>query len=139
MPKENKSDNATFQERVFIVMEMLLSGLKRRQIIQNVSNNEELKLNWNVSDRQIDDYIAAANREIDKIFEADKDKLKKRVFAKYDFVYQKLINVKDYKGALVALEKLTALTGVAEPAKTDITTGGEKITGFNIEIVTNDE
>lgn len=127
MPKVDKSNIAIFNERVFIITEMLLAGLKRRQIIQNVSENEKLK--WKVTERQIDNYIKAANLEISSIFEADKDVLKRKIFAKYDFLYQKLINVKDYKNAAAVLEKVSTLTGVNEPAKNEhfFPSGGLKI------------
>jgi hypothetical protein len=129
----NKSNIAVFNERVFIVTEMLLSGLKRREIIQNIAENDKLK--WNVSERQIDNYIENANVHILALLEDDKQVLKKKVFAKYDFIYKKLLNVKDYKGALIALEKIANLTGINDPTKIAATTkDGEDVTPYKITL-----
>lgn len=110
-----KSNIAVYNNRVHVVMEMLLSGLRRKIIIENIANNE--KLRWNVTTGQIDNYIAAANKEILVMMEADKDILKKKIFARYDYLYSKLVNVKDYKGAILALDKSAALAGVIAATK----------------------
>ena len=60
--KENKANTVETEERTMIVLDMLLSGLKRREILINVANNE--KLNWNICDSQIDNYISKANKII---------------------------------------------------------------------------
>lgn len=51
-----KSTNVEIDERVNIVYDLLLRAHSRHQIVQHGS-----KL-WNVSDRQIDDYIARARQ-----------------------------------------------------------------------------
>lgn len=38
-----KSNNAIFEKRVSIVMDMLLAELRRCEIIENIRNNDELK------------------------------------------------------------------------------------------------
>lgn len=110
----NKSSAAVFEQRVFIVQEMLLSGLNRRNIIENISKNE--LLNWNVSSKQIDHYIKAANTLINTQLEKDRPAMKAKIYARYDFLYKKLINVKDYKGAGKIIEQLAVLMGANEAA-----------------------
>lgn len=117
-----KSSQAVFQERIAIVMEMLLSGLNRRDIIQNVSKNDNLK--WNVVPRQIDNYIAAANKEILSQYDKEKENLINKVFSRYEFLYKKHLNVKDYKGATIVLKEMAAFTGIAAAVKVNL--GGQE-------------
>ena len=70
--KENKANTVETEERTMIVLDMLLSGLKRREILINVANNEEL--NWNICDSQIDNYISKANKIIKEYGELNKKK-----------------------------------------------------------------
>ena len=114
-----KSNIAIYNMRVHVVMEMLLAGLRRKTILENIATNEKLK--WNITEGQIDNYIAKANKEIIAIMEADKEILTKKTFARYEFLYAKLVNVKDYKGAILALDKSATLAGVVAASKLEIT------------------
>ena len=106
----NKSSNAIFEERISIVTDMILSGLKRRDIIRNISENENLK--WDVTTRQIENYISVSNKVILESIKEDRDAMIAKSFAKYQFIYKKLINIKDYKGAISAVEKCDNLMGL---------------------------
>lgn len=110
-----KSNNVVFEERVIIVMDMLLSGLKRREILENIRVNEKLK--WKVERAQIDNYIAVANKLISESTKEEKESLIAKAFSKYEFIYKKLIAVKDYKGAVAAIEKSCSLMGLNAPEK----------------------
>lgn len=60
MAKDRATD-AQFQERVKVVMELLLGGHSRSHIIRSGAEH------WKVGVRQVDNYIAAANAEIDEV------------------------------------------------------------------------
>lgn len=117
----NKSNKAKTEERIIIVMDAILSGLKRREILQNIADNNEKetdkKKKWNVQTRQVDYYIEAANKQILDITKEEKEVLVSKAFAKYAFIYKKLIHVKDYKGAITAIEKSCSLLGLNAPEK----------------------
>lgn len=93
--------------RVHIVVEMLLSGLQRIEIIENIKKGEGLK--WEVSESEIDELIAKAKEIIIDDMELDNEIMLANLCARYDFVYKKMINVKDYKGAILAIDRLAAL------------------------------
>jgi len=118
--RENKCTEAEYEKRIALVSEMLLSGMKRRDIIQNVANNENLK--WDVSDRQIDTYIHDATIAIKETVDKDKDTILTKVYTRYDYLYKKLMNVKDYKGAMLVTEKIAQLTGIIQPVKSEVST-----------------
>lgn len=117
---ENKSTAVEYEDRVSIVMDMLLAGLKRREIIENITKNEDLNLKWAVSVGQIDKYIKSASDEILKPLEKDREKLKAKHYARYDYLYKNLIDAGDFKGAIIANDKMTILTGINEPIKQGI-------------------
>lgn len=100
----NKSTKAAFDERVGVVSEMLLSGLKRKDIVQNISGSEIL--NWKVTTRQIDNYIEAATKVILKEFEGERTVLINRLYSQYNFLYKKMVISKDYRGAAAVLDKI---------------------------------
>lgn len=110
MPKEDKSTDLEYQNRVAIITEMILSGLKRREIIRNVTENE--KLNWNVGERQIEKYMHDATEEIQKEIEPDRKKLIAESRSRFDFIYKKTVNTKDYKTALLAEKSKNELIGL---------------------------
>lgn len=115
-----KSSNAEFQKRVLIVLEMVVSGMRRREIIQNISENEALK--WKVDVRQIDNYIAEAQKEIDKYSEKNKDATYKKCKARLDFLWRKNVAVKDYKAAMLVVDREAKIDGIDAPTKVANTT-----------------
>lgn len=126
-----KSTKVIYEERITIVTDMLLSGLKRREILQNIAINENLK--WKVTDSQVDNYIRDATNIILKNINEDRGVLITKAHARYEYIYKKLINVKDYKGALIAIEKSATLLGLNAPTKVANTDkeGNDVITPFN--------
>jgi len=102
-----KSNDAEFQKRIGIVTDMLLSGLTRGEILQNGSS-----LDWNVSDRSIDEYISKARVVIDELGRERADMLYTKVITRLNYMYKKLVNVKDYKGAAGVLDKIADVAGL---------------------------
>lgn len=141
MPVENKCNDVDYQERVSQVMDMLLAGLRRKEILQTIANYDQqlakdgkLKDQWNVTPSQIDNYIREAKEEIYKPIEKDREKLKAKAYARYEYLYKKLLNVKDYKSAIIANDKICILTGINEASKFEFK--GENIIP-SINIYTN--
>ena len=60
MPKEEKSTSFEKDKRIDVVCELLVSGASRSQMIQYVAKKTE----WNLSSRQIDQYISYAKEKI---------------------------------------------------------------------------
>ena len=112
-----RSTDIVYDERVSIVLEMLLSGLSRREIFRNIQNSE--KLRWDVCEDQIDRYIADAKKIVHApIREKETNNMISQCFSRYDFLYKRLVNVKDYKGAIGATSKICELIGLNAPIRT---------------------
>lgn len=112
MPKENKVDNSELEKRILLITEMLLAGLRRREIFE-----QEVVKRWDLAERQLDNYIYEAKKEFLKIGQKDVKKTYIKVKNRYEYLYKKLVNIKDYKGALIAVEKEAVLDGVISPSK----------------------
>ena len=131
-----KSNDYEVERRVNVVVEMLLAGLSRADIIQNITNSD---LNWKtVTVRTIDNYIKKAYDVLYKPLEDDRTKIKNKLHSQYMYLYKKMVNSGDYQGANKVLKNVSALTGSNEAIKTDNKTelSGklqvEQITGMEI-------
>ena len=115
MPAENKITNVERDRRVTIVYDLLVLGTSRAQIIQYAANKE-----WNVSSRQIDNYIKQANdhftTEAQSHREAELGKARRRL----EDLYQKTMKVQDYQRALAVQREINALFGLYAPEKQEL-------------------
>lgn len=102
----SKSSIITVNERVMKVADMLIGGKSRISIIHYGSDT------WSVGERQVEKYLAKARElikgEIVKNLEFDYAKAIRR----YEDLYQKAIDEKDYRLALSINKELTVLQGL---------------------------
>lgn len=101
-----KSCKKVVDQRVELVSKMMIDGQGRADIIHFSSDN------WNISERQIDKYIAKAREviqnDIIRNIEFDYAKSIKR----YECIYQKAIQSKDFKLALLVNKEISSLQGL---------------------------
>ena len=110
-------------QRVKKVFSLLLMGAKRAEICQYAAKST----NWNVSDRMIDRYIAAATEKIHESSEDDIAYERALMKERLDDLYKKNMGKKDLRAALLVLKQRSDLLGLDAPKRTDITSDGEKI------------
>ncbi len=116
MPRETKANRATYEARVNKVYELLIAGARRYQIWQYVTADPKGKeLFKNVSRRQLDRYIAAANGMFAAESEFHRARELGRAIAALDDLYQRSMKVQDYQRALAARRELNALLSLYEP------------------------
>ena len=108
--KEQKSTDAEKEKRVSIVYEMLCMSYGRQKILSTCNN--PTGLNWAITPRQIDNYISDANKEIEILTEKNLEKSYKKAKSSFLFLYQKLAEKKDYKGAIMAMKEIAELDGL---------------------------
>lgn len=93
-------------KRIAEVSEMLIEGKSRAHIVQYSSDN------WNIGERQTDKYISKAREyllsEIKRDIEYDYAKAMKR----FESLYNKAIDKKDYKLALAINKEICAIQGL---------------------------
>lgn len=111
MPKEQKITQAEKEARVNKVYDMLIAGARRYTIHQYATH----KANWNVTERQIDNYIADANALIAQEAEFHRAREFGRAKAALDDLYQKCMQVRDYSRAHAVRRELNALMALYQP------------------------
>lgn len=108
MPKVTKAEK---KQRVDKVMELIASGLLRREILQYTAE----KTTWNVSERMIDYYIEAANNQF--VLESKFDPKRETRIAERRFsaIFKAAMKVQDYQRAISAEWKRCELLGLPQP------------------------
>ena len=101
-----KSNQITLNKRIDKVIELLLKGNCRADIIQYASKY------WKITDRQTDTYIAKANKELENTFlkklELNYVKAEKR----FEVILKKSLEKGDLKTALASIKEIASLQGL---------------------------
>ena len=130
------------EARVNFVLKMILSGMARYEIIQecmklqtDAYKTSKSYLNWGVKSGSIIDYYNIANRLLKKESKVHRGYLigkhKRQLFD----LYNKSLDSKDYKNCLAIIKELNETFGLKEAARLDLTTNGENLNKFQVEIV----
>ena len=111
----SKASNAEIELRIQTVAEMLIKATGREKILRYCADN------WNIQERQSDEYISRAldkikkNREfIDIQQEIDLQK------ARFEDLYGKNYIIQDYRECRQVLDSIAKLLGLNEPEKLNI-------------------
>ena len=133
----SKSDSSEMQKRINLIYSMLLQGLQRKAIIQYCSKNYE------ISDRQVDEYLAKARQLMSDDLVENMDLKRSEILAQLNDLYNKSYLLEDYRECRNILAQITSILGVEAIKRTDITSDGKSInnlpTSIKIEIVKADE
>lgn len=123
--------------RINELVELILQGVSRFKDFREYSN---LK-NWNVGDRQLENYINRAKELLEKESEPRRELETSKAIGRYQMLFNKAFKIQDYKTALSVQKSLCELLGLNAPAKTAMTdTEGNSIpTSVTVEIVTTRE
>lgn len=106
-------DASQANERVSKIYELKVLGLSRAEIIQYVSEKTE----WNITDRQIDNYILQATERLKAQAEYESNEQLGMAISRLNKLYQSNLKVQDYKGALAVQRELNSLLGLHAPQK----------------------
>ena len=107
----SKSTNAQLELRVSTVAEMIIKGQGRDKILRYGSKE------WNVSDRQIDEYLAKAWEKIGRNTDYDIKREIKLQRARFEDLYQKNYTIQDYREARQVLDSIAKMLGLNQPEK----------------------
>lgn len=114
-----KATNAEIELRVSTVSEMLIKGQGRDKIIRYGSEN------WNVGERQIENYIAKAWDKIEKNTDYQLAQEIHLARARLEDLYSKNYTIQDYRECRQVLDSLSKLLGTNQPEKTESKTHHE--------------
>ena len=77
------------------------------------------------SDRSFYEYWNDMIAKFGEEFEANREQLKSKFVSRYLFLYEKMIEKNDLKGAREVLDSLKRMTGMDDPSKLDLNMSGD--------------
>lgn len=104
-PKCTKAEKAA---RVALIYRLLISGMRRREVLQYVRT----KTDWEVGDRSIDKYIHDATEEIKEVTTEEIEAARGMAYKRLDTLYYKSLLINDYKTALAVQKEMNDLFGL---------------------------
>ena len=126
-----KSTQSVFDSRVQELLPMVTVS-RRTEILEYCKQQ-----GWNITDRQIDKYIAKCKEILQKEFDTFKKDAALNIYYNRTELYKKA-SCLDLAVARGILSDLAKMTGV-DTANIDITSKGEQLTGFIVTIKKDDE
>ncbi len=109
-----KSTNYEIIRRVKLVIDLILDGLSRYEIVQYGSEK------WKITNRQVDDYIAYATKRIDRMAEKAEQKAFNRIRVRLERQYRRSIQKDDGRLTIIILDRMCRLYGLDQPSKIEL-------------------
>lgn len=110
-----KSTHAEIELRIATIYEMVVKGCSRKYIIRFGSEK------WNVSSRQIDDYLKRVYEEIKETYSIDEKKeLVSKQLAQLEDLYVKNYTIEDFRECRNIIESRAKMLGLNEAEKIEV-------------------
>jgi hypothetical protein len=113
-----KSSKVEVRKRVEEVFKLRLGGAEFADVVQYASAPEQ---NWGVSERQLWNYIAAADKLVKERFDARAEHLLHRHLLQRRTLYAHAMGAGDFRTALAVLQDEAKLEGLYPATKTELT------------------
>lgn len=126
-----KSTKAELELRVKSVVSWILQGRSYKDIVRYSSKN------WNISSRQVDNYVKIAKEEIKASTNITKEEQITIAIARYNDLYLKNYTEKDYKECRGVQDSLNKMLGLNEAQKIDLRTKMEGMNESQLEMLTD--
>ena len=127
MPGTNKQSQAIIEQRIAKIMPMI-SFMSVQEIFRYISEKE----NWGVTKRTVENYVAQAKLLLKNEFQEYKKNAFENTYNNYIMLFKKAMQKNDTKLCLQIQDSMAKLFGLTQ--KLDLTSAGEKITGFTVKI-----
>jgi len=114
-----KATKAQVQERVEDILRIRLDGAEFHDIVQYASEK-----GWGVGERQLWNYVQAADQLLAQRLEKDRDKLFTRHIAQRRALYARAVNAADYSAACRILRNEAELLDLYPAKKAEVTGKG---------------
>ncbi len=108
MSKEKKSTDMVVKYRVLELVP-LVTTMSRQQILQYVANEHK---DWDLKDRQVDNYIAKAKKIVKEQFKKHKEIAAASSLTNYQDLYRKSYSKEDYRTCNSIQENIDSLFGL---------------------------
>ena len=129
MPRANKANKANKSDRLKEMLP-LVSKMSRQDLLRHFKK-------WEITDRQIDNYIRECNEILKSEFEKFKPNAAAYIYNNRLEIYRQALYEGDLLVARGIQSDIAKMTGV-DTASIDITSKGEALTGFTIKLLDED-
>lgn len=110
-----KSTNAEIEIRISTVYEMVVKGCDRSYIVRYGAKE------WNISSRQIDDYLKIVHNQIKELYGEDyKKNILEKQLAQLDNLYVKNYTIEDFRECRNIIETKNKMLGLNSSEKIDL-------------------
>jgi len=130
--KQPRTTQAELQQRVSEVLHLRLHGGAFHDLLRHASEQK-----WNVSERQLWNYVAKADALLAETLERDRGKVFNLHVAQRRALYLKCMSVSDYSNARAVLKDEAELLGLYPAKKTEVT--GKDGGPIPVEVMSDDE
>jgi hypothetical protein len=120
--------------RVREIAKMLIGGASTFFVQEYVRE----KTDWNLTRRQVENYLRKARLLISDISQRDIEMSISEQCERLDDLYRRSFKLQDFRTCLAISAEKHKLLGLHQPVKHDVTSGGDKISGFTISIEEGD-
>lgn len=124
-----KRDSAESLEILTEIIDLWVNGMPRKEIVQYCAENHK------IAERQTDNYLAKAYKEIANNSKDHRGKLINQALRRYNDLYDRNLAVLDYKECRGVQDSICKLFGLNEAMKVDHTSNGQQINISPIEWV----
>ena len=133
MSKTNGKNANVINEKKRVIEAMYSDCIRGKQKYQIREKFVDGKYdNSSTSDRSFYEYWNVMIDKFAEEFEENKKQLKSKFVARYLYLYEKMIDKNDLKGAREVLDSLKKMTGMDEPIEANIDLSGELIVDFGL-------
>ena len=127
-----KATNAEIELRIKTIYEMTVEGCSRKYIVRYSAEN------WDINERQVDDYLKRVYDEIKETYNDDyKKSLLDKHVAQLEDLYVKNYTIEDFRECRNIIESKNKMLGLNAPDKIDTTI--TEITPTKYQIIGNDK
>ena len=127
-----KATDQIIEQRVIEILP-LVTIMNRREILQYCAK----KYNWEINSRQMDNYIARAREILREETQLYKANAIESALNNLLVLYKKAFKKEDHRTCLAIQAEINKMFGLTQ--KIDLTSGGDKITGFTVNIIEEDK
>jgi len=135
MDKKHRCSKHELDMRVREVAKLLIGGASTFYVHEFIRDKKD----WNITGRQVENYLRKARELISDINNRDIEMAISEQCERLDDLYRRSMGLQDFRTCLSITAEKNKLLGLHRPAKHDITSGGDKITGFVVSVEGEDD
>ena len=121
--------------RVREVAKLLIGGASTFYVHEFIRDKKD----WNITSRQVENYLRKARELISDINNRDIEMAISEQCERLDDLYRRSMGLQDFRTCLSITAEKNKLLGLHRPVKHDLTSGGDKITGFVVSVEGEDD